>query len=310
MSFTLEAAAPNIFPSKYRQVSVNDEGVDVDIESLRRHFVGREAYNRTRFIVVRSPRHLDAVSAALIEVETGPGDDLFLPITNVRVLADQAECVYREEPDVDVGIPSHMATLLPLATGTRCLIVEGRYSHVSFLLNPAPLHINVLDIVPPAPSKLFDQLQRVLDTAEDTPPVVLSVESVDSGDLLDRSAEAPANVLLPCRGPGVTLGGAGVSYLDQRPEKADWTLLGCQRSMQIHQWFYDEEAPSVDTCPRQFLGEDRDGNGATLTRCCLLQQGMEVQGRAVLIPWGSSLAEVRAALDRLIESEELTWTPT
>ena len=284
MTFDLDPSAPNIFPSKYRQVAVSDEADDLDLrseEALQAHYVGRDAYMRTRFILVRSQDEV-----ALIEVASSPGAQLFSPITAMRVLAGPDECAYVLEPTVDVGIPSHIARVLDQVQGAKCAVVEGRYAHISFILNPEPLRINVLDIVPPGPSKLNDQLVRILDSAEDLPPIIVTVEEVDSGDLLRDESGGAIEVLLPCRGPGVEFPGLTVSYLDQRPPHREWTLLGCSRSSQIHRHFYDTDAPVVDTCPRRFLSGERDQQGITLTRCCQLQQGLEPIGRATLVPWG------------------------
>ncbi len=38
-------------------------------------------------------------------------------------------------------------------------------------------------------------------------------------------------------------------------------------------------------------------DGQTLTRCCLLQEGIEGERAATVVPWGASLAEVRAAIE-------------
>ncbi len=302
--FALDASAPNIFPSRYRSVALSDAAVDLDEAALTAHFVGRDAYMRTRFIVVRNDDE-----TALIEVVTAPSEALFSPIEHVRLLAGPQNSRYLLEPDVDVGVASQFASAVADNPGVDCLIIEGRYSHVSFLLNPQPLWIEVLDIVPPRPSKLADQAQRILDVAEDLPPVGLLVDERDSIALLPIGREAPDHVLMPCRTSGVELAGAEVSYLDQRPNVQDWTLVGCERSVQIHAEFYGEEPRSVDTCPRRFL-ERPDGAQPTLTRCCLLQQGMERRDRSLLVPWGASLDEVRVAIDRLIADEGLVWTPT
>lgn len=315
--FDIDPLAPNIVPSKYRQVSLSlmDEGqgpCDLDADTLIELFTGREAYMRTRFVVVRC-----GDDHALIEVARQPpgaeGEELFSDIEAVRVLAGPEDCAYVEDPDVDVGIPSQLARVAEKHPETRCVIVEGMYSHVSFLLNPQPFRLNVLDIVPPGPSKLLDQAQRLLDVGEDLPPIVLTSEEVDSRRLLrdDRGAAArDAAILLPCRVTGDDLDGAPVHFLDQRPPHDDWVLLGCQRSQQIHGWFYDEPATAIDTCPRRFLNAERDQAGPTLTRCCLLQEGMESRGRTVLVPWGSSLAEVGAAIHQSLDAEGFQWTPT
>jgi hypothetical protein len=77
------------------------------------------------------------------------------------------------------------------------VIVRGLYGHVSFILDPAPVRIRVLEVVPPWPPKLVDQLKRVLDVAEDLPPVELVPELVDLRDLAAR--RPAARYLFPCR---------------------------------------------------------------------------------------------------------------
>jgi hypothetical protein len=98
---------------------------------------------------------------------------------------------------------------------------------------------------------------------------------------------------------------SNVSFLDERPPEREWTLLGCERSNQIHRWFYGSTPDRVDICPRQWLASE--GN-PTLTRCCLIQEGIEADGPARLVPWGASLAEVRDAIELLVETSEVTWT--
>jgi hypothetical protein len=302
--FDLDPDAPNVLPSRYRQVSVTDVA-DLDPATLVAHFADREAYVRTRFVVARC-----GPVAALVEVARSESADLFSRTVAARVLATAEESCYVVDPEVDVGVPSQLASVAAQRPGMRCVVVEGRYSHVSFLLNPAPLRLQVLDIVPPWPSKLFDQVRRVLDVADDLPPVVPLLAEVDSRAVLADAGAQPAHVLAPCRGAGLELAGASVTYLDQRPPRQDWTLLGCERSLQIHRWFYGDTPPIVDVCPRRFLeAAVGDGeSGATLSRCCLLQEGLEEGQSAVLVPWGSSLQEVRRAIEVTVAG--VVWTRT
>jgi hypothetical protein len=305
MTFDLDPTAQNIFPAKYRQVALSYAAPSLEPAELERHFVGRDAYMRTRFLVLR----VDG-ETALAEISTEDSGELFTPITAIRVLAEASECVWIEDDRIDVGVASQFAQLCANHSDARCLVVEGKYSHVSFLLNPQPLWVDVLDIVPPAPSKLVDQAQRILDLAEDLPPIGLVPDETSSLDMLRSSTSANSpSVLLPCRTAGVELPNADVAYLDQRPVRQDWMLLGCQRSADIHEAFYGDRPPRIDTCPRQFITAERRNAGPLITRCCLLQQGMEQQNRAVLVPWGSSLHEVREAIETVIEAEGFTWTP-
>ncbi len=340
--FELDPAAPNVTASRYRQVSV--AAVDsLDPASLTAHFTGREAYVRTRFVVARRRDRPERV--ALVELARDGSADLFSPAPAARVLAGAEECAYVRDDRADPGIASHLAAAAQRCPGARCVVVEGRYSHISFILNPDPIEVTVVDVVPPAPSKLADQVRRVLDSTEELPPVTVTEQIIDSRDLLAearrRSPEpggGPQPVLVPCRGGGVDIDGAAVSYLDERPEPAGpWTLLGCERSRRIHDWFYGA-APAgvVDWCPRRFVGPGiLAGDGASpdasgpsgapvapaapgaaapgalvLSRCCLLEEGVERHPGAVWVPWGATLGEVRQALELLVGERAGAWTRT
>lgn len=173
--FAFDKSAPNVVPSRYRQVAIATDLDRLEPAWLEKHFVGREAYMRTRFIVARNND-----KTALVEVDRPESDDLFSPIEHVRVLATPDQCRYVRSSETDVGIPSQLAAIAADHRDVSCVVVEGRYSHVSFLLNPAPLKLQVLDIVPPFPSKLIDQVQRVLDVAETLPPIVVVPIAIDS----------------------------------------------------------------------------------------------------------------------------------
>ena len=111
----------------------------------------------------------------------------------------------------------------------RCVVVRGRYEHVNFVLDTKPVGIHVLDVAPPWPAKLVDQVTRVLDTAEELPATTVVPEVVDLHDVV--GTEPPAqHYLMPCRGGGIEVPGVEVSYLDQVPAPGAWTLVGCARS--------------------------------------------------------------------------------
>jgi hypothetical protein len=294
------AAGRNVVPGAYRGVAVTSVDCELDEATLTRHLLGREAYRRTRFIVVRNGNR-----TAILAVQKESEEPLFSPITAVQLLAAPAECAYVQDSDVDTAVPTALArTALGKAPGKRGVVVQGRYAHVSFIIDPAPLRVTVREVVPPYPPKLLDQAQRVLALAETLPPMELVPDVVE----FDRLAQdSPAgSYLLPCRGGGVSIDEATVRYLDERPPREDWLLLGCERSEQIHESFYGERAPSVDICPRK----RSSGPGATLSKCCLLEDRIEVDvDHAVVVPWGASLAQIAEALARLAREWEPTWAP-
>ena len=292
----------NVVPGRYREVAVARVADDLTAEGLERHFLGREAYRRTRYVVARR-----GAGTAVVEVTKAEDGPLFSPIVGVRVLALPDECSLVDAPEVDTGVPTQLARAArELAPGARCVIVHGRYRHVSFILDPAPIRVRVVEVVPPEPPKLLDQARRVLEVAERLPPMELVPVLVDLTEL--AGARRAPRYLLPCRGSGIRLEGAEVRFLDERPDKEDWVLLGCDRSRELHRWFYREDADGVDFCPRRAAGR-LGGAMPVLTKCCLLEEHLERERTTVTVPWGASLDLVREGLDRAAAMAEPAWSP-
>jgi hypothetical protein len=279
------------FPDRYREVSVTDVDVALEPGALRTLLVSRPAYRRTRYVVARS-----AEGVALLELRTRSSEHLFVDVDDVVFLAGPDETAYLSLPAVDTAVPSALVRVAQDVPRARCVVVEGRYGHVSFVLDPAPLRVHVLDVAPPWPAKLVDQVDRLLETGDDLPDVVTTPHVVDLHDLLSRSPSD--EYLLQCRGGGMEVTGSSVSYLDQVPPRRDWTLVGCARSRAIHDFFYGGEVPQIDTCPRALLrSQEVPPDDVLLTKCCLLEEHVESEGRVVVVPWGASFGHLRDALD-------------
>lgn len=279
-----------VLPDRYREVSVTDVDVPLEIEPLRALLTSRPVYRRTRYVVLRT-----AGRAALVEVDKRPGDGLFWDVTDVRLLAGPDETAWVVRPELDPGIPSDLARAAADEPAARCVVLEGRYGHISFVLDSAPVRLHVLDVAPPYPAKLLDQVERVLATAEDLPGVLPVPQVVELGDLVPPGADG--DYLLPCRGGGMQVPGTTVHYLDEVPPRRDWTLLGCARSQAIHQALYGESVPQVDTCPRVLArAVELPPGDVLLTKCCLLEEHVEVDGQTVVVPWGASFGHLREAL--------------
>lgn len=283
---------PNTISRPYRGLSVQEPGIRLRREAITEWLLGREVYRRTEYLALR-----DGTDTALVQVAKD-SDDLFSPATEVRVLALPDRTRWIDAPAVDVGNATALAatalsTKAGLDDGVFAYVVQGRHEHVNFIWRPAPIDIRVTEVVPPQPAKLVSMAEQVVAFDEDLPPLRLRTDAID---LTTLTARHPApRYLLPCRGAGTELD-APTDYLDTRPpRRQDWLLLGCARSSQFHRHFYDDEPATVDICPRQ-----RPATGTpTLTKCCLLERGVEVDGQTAVVPWGANLDEVRSALRSL-----------
>ena len=281
---------PNFIARPYRGVSLQEAG-SLDAASLCDWLAGRRVYRRTEFIVAAA-----GGEHAVVQVERAPDDgDVLVGVRDVRVLAAPEEVAFLVDPSVDTGNATQMAgAALASGRSARVYVVQGRYEHVNFIVEPAPLAVRVVEVVPPEPPKLLEMARAVLDFDEDLPPVELALDPIDLRELAE--AHPAAHYLFPCRCSGLDAG-VPVDFLDAGPpEAAAWTLVGCERSRQIHVALYGAEPHArVDFCPRR-LGR---ADGPTLMKCCLLERGIEREGSTMIVPWGASLEEVRRALREL-----------
>lgn len=304
---TRTSKLPARMPKQYRRVAFTEVDVELDEPSLRTYFLSHEVYRRTEFVIAQSHGGI-----ALVRVTTTTDEPLFCPVLDIAVLATPDETILINRPDVDTGVPAQMAAVAQAeGQGFRCVVVRGRYEHVNFILDAQPRNVHVLDVAPPWPAKLVDQVERILDTAEDSAPIVVIPQVVDLEDL---AKSVPAeHYLLPCRGGGIDIPGAESSFLDEVPPEADWVLIGCARSRAIHDHFYPDRAKTVqqvDICPRKLAKRMPIPEGhARLTKCCLLEEHVEVDDTTVVVPWGASLQQVADGLGRAAELADGSSVP-
>lgn len=282
----------NVVPLPYRGVSVQAYHGPLTADGITSHFLGRETYRRTEFIVLKAPDGAHAV----IAVDAVDREPLFAPIDHVEVLALPDTCFYVRDPQTDCANRSALAALAArYGIGKdRTLICEGKYDHVNFIHHPSPFVLKVVEVAPPEPPKLFDLVGHVLSYA-DLPPIIPVLERIELKELV-RNVPAPA-FLVPCRSGGLGDLGAPVYYLDERPaERRDWTLIGCDRSLQFHRHYYGDEPPRVEICPRLIAGARKE---PTILKCCLWEFDIERQGEVMIVPWGANLSMVERALREL-----------
>lgn len=284
---------PNWICRPYRGVSVQRLGVPLTEAAIREHLLGRRVYRRTEVLIAEGDE-----GHAVVTVDKEPDTELlFNPVTAVHWVAGPEETAFVRDPAIDTGNATQMARAAAASgRAARVHVVEGRNQHVNLIVEPAPVVVRVVEVVPPDPPKLLDMARRVLEYDEDLDPVQLELVAVDLNEL--AAGEQASQWLLPCRCGGLELDGA-VDFLDSGPpQAADWTLLGCERSRQIHSELYGAEpAGRVEMCPRVHAGTPV---APTLVKCCLRERGIESDGELVVVPWGATLEEVRAALHRIV----------
>jgi hypothetical protein len=290
-------AVKNLVPLPYRRVSVQPYSGPMTEEAITDLLMSREAYRRTDFIVL----HNEEQQYAVVAITRAESEPLFSQITSVEVLALPDSGMFVERPDVDPANRSALAQAAhELGVGPRgTLILKGMYDHVNFIHHPDPLVVRVVEVAPPEPPKLYGLAKQVLSYA-DLPPIRLQLERIEVRVLAE--SVHPPTYLVPCRSGGLDDLPAPVYFLDEHPERQNWTMIGCERSLQFHRHFYGDEPPRVEMCPRRIVGQRGE---PTLLKCCFLETHIEKDDQMMVVPWGTDLAMVEAALRKL--SEEVPY---
>lgn len=283
-----------MIPAHCADVGVKEVDIPLTEESLRSYFIGRSSYCRTKFYAL-----MNGGKWAVVRVEKEQRKNLFSPVRDIEVVSLPERTVFSDNPEIDV---LDIGELLRIQAGHpgQLVIVRGRFEHVSFIDVPLPARIGLIDVVPPDPSKLELLVSQLTCNSEDI--IDLEIVKIDLSHIIDEIPKGET-VLFPCRATyGVTdiCDGRETLFLDQSPEidksvLSSSHLIGCSLSSRIFQELYSTEPQLHNICPRD-LAEAEETGIPTITRCCKVKSGVQVDGDYVYLPWGANRCEVSEAL--------------
>jgi hypothetical protein len=218
-------------------MSVQRVHFELDEASIKSFLCGKEAYFETDYVVLRR-----GDACAVAKVHKANPESLFCLIKEAEGIASPDDCRWIDDSTVDTGNPSALAEKARALglTDSETLVVNGLYEHANFIHRPRPLVIHVFDLSPPDPPRLFDMARRVV-AHENFPAIVLNPHIQSIPELARNLDHKP--ILFPCRVSQLK-GIAQASYLDKRPARQDWVLVGCERSRMIHHHFYGDDCPN------------------------------------------------------------------
>ena len=268
---------------------------EITREAIGAAIADHRAYKLTDFYCVTNGEDW-----AVVSVRKGPGARLLVPIESVEVLSLPGETVHVVDPSVDTTNPTAMYSLAQrFGDEVRAVVVQGEFNHMSFVVRDGShVTVQVLDVVPPYPSKVAVLAARGL--ACRPMPVVLEEETVELRDLAE-GVDPGARLLFPCRASDMDLD-RDVEYLDEVPDLGDdrVVLVGCNLSVRIFREQYGRRPDRfVNMCPKELAlarGDDR----WTLVKCCKEKGPFSVYGRVVAIPWSATKGDAAAALEEIV----------
>jgi len=281
----------NLVPLPYSRIAVQHADFALNETELRSFLRGKQAWFETDYVVFRR-----GDACAVTEVQKADREDLFCKITDVSVVSLPNASRWIDDFTVDTGNPSALAEkarALGIAP-SETLVVNGLYEHVNFIHRPQPVVIDVFDLSPPEPPRLLDMARRVLGN-RNFPAVVLNPRIQSIPEMVRHLGDKP--ILFPC-GISQLKAMATAYYLDERPSRQDWVLVGCERSRQVHRHIYGDEPPRIELCPKRLFAAD---GALALMRCCMVEKTFKLSGYVAIVPWGVELSLIEDALRALLD---------
>ena len=155
-----------MLPGHCKDVAVKGVDFELTVEGIAREVRGKKAYTRCDHYVLHNGHDI-----AIVAVTKAEGKELFRPIIDHRVLALPADVEFIHDAAVNVLNASSMARVAIQHPG-KTIVVEGMFGHISFVQPHEIMHLEVLDVVPPRPSKLSVLVELALASGMVELPVV------------------------------------------------------------------------------------------------------------------------------------------
>jgi hypothetical protein len=271
-----------------KDISIMEADFPLTEDDIRKGLVGHKAYVRAQYSVLsRNGQY------AVVRQHLSDGTGLFRTVESIDIISLPETTVFVEMPGADVLNIPDSAQIQKEYPG-KTIVVQGMFSHISFVTGVQWKTLRVVDSVPPHPSKTEILVNKALESGYIDIPIVTEFLIIDIRDMLSKvKTEA---VVFPCRVSGLKTD-IPYYFLDCNPEiKHEVTLLGCSTSNRIFKELYGRDPPSINTCPKDFCPTD---GVKTIVRCCRIKQGHIIEGDIAMVSWGATVPEVVEAIKAL-----------
>ena len=274
-----------------KDVSVREVDFDLTQDAIASEMDSWTAYAKCDFLVLRK-----GDSFAVLRVTKDKGIGLFKKVSDYEILSLPEDTDYVCDDTVDVlNIPS--LALIQSEHPGRAVVIEGMFSHVVFIKDLEPLYLNVVDSVPPSPSKLGVLVRKALDSDFIDLPIIVREETID---MCSKVSEVRTEgVMFPCKVSGIVTD-RPTYFLDNDPElKHEVTLIGCNLSKRIFESLYRFTPEFINVCPADNIRT----KGKTIVKCCKVKEGHVIEGDVVKVPWGATVPEIVDAIKALFSDQ-------
>ena len=270
-----------------KDVSVREVGFDLTPDVIASEMDCWKAYAKCEYLVLRKD---DSFAVLRVKKENAVG--LFKKVTDYEILSLPKDTDYVHDETIDVlNVPS--LALIQSEHPGRAVVIEGMFSHIVYIKDLEPLILNVVDSIPPSPSKLEVLVRKALGSDFIDLPIIVHEETID---MCSKVSEVRTEgVMFPCKVSGITTD-RPTYFLDNDPElKHEVTLIGCNLSKRIFESLYRFTPEFINVCPADNIRT----KGKTIVKCCKVKEGHIIEGDVVKVPWGATVPEIVDAIKDL-----------
>jgi hypothetical protein len=271
-----------------KDVSVRDVSVELTERNIKELMRDWTAYVRADFLILRNGN-----DHAVVKLTKEAGLDLFKKVIDFMIVSLPSNTVFMDIPDADVVNVPLLASLQYMHP-KKTVVVRGMFSHMNFVSGMKVERLNVIDNIPPSPSKLGVLVRNALATGFIDHPMVVNDVIIDMAEKVkDVTTEA---VMFPCKVSGLKAD-MPVYFLDEAPRiDHDVTLVGCDLSNRIFRSLYKRDVKFINVCPMDNIADDK---ARTIVKCCKIKEGHKIDGNVAKVPWGATVPEVVNAINAL-----------
>lgn len=279
-----------IIPEHCREVSLWKVGFGLDAKTIGKELSGREAYTRTKYVVLNKGKQY-----AVVELKKTKRRTLFNDITSVRIISLPKDTAFVEDPEVDV-LSKPLLAERASRSKKETVIVKGLFEHISFVHKLKFKEIRIVEVAPPFPPKLTTLAKMALSTEEIETPVRIVEEIIDIRELAKKVKTD--EIVFACEASGLRIPKKKSFYIDRNPSIKNATIVGCDLTKRVAKHLYGKDLPFIDICPRNLV---KKSNIPTLVKCCELQKtGFTKDGKLAMVPWGAKISDVVGAMKYLL----------
>ncbi|MCL2712609.1 MAG: hypothetical protein FWD37_04990, partial [Methanomassiliicoccaceae archaeon] len=162
-----------------KDVSVRDVDVALNGSNIKALMSNWTAYVRAEYLILRNGN-----DHAVVRLKKGNGLELFKKVVDHEIISLPEDTVFLDDPDADVINTPALANIQQRYP-EKTVIIKGMFSHMNFIKDVAPVRLNVIDNIPPAPSKLGVLVRAALSTGFIEHPIVVNDIIIDMSEKVE-----------------------------------------------------------------------------------------------------------------------------